>query len=70
MAEGCVEKFNLSFLAWVWNYPSRTRPKVFALIEKHARGKRIVKLRSPAAVERFLAEESAAYSTASGALEG
>lgn len=56
MAEGCVEKLDLSFLAWVWNYPSRTRPKVFALIEKHARGKRVVRLRSPAAVEQFLAE--------------
>ena len=69
MAEGCAEKFDLSFLAWVWNYPSRTRPKVFALIEKHARDKRVVRLRSPAAVERFLAElaeESAAYRTASG----
>ena len=56
MAEGCVEKLDLSFLAWVWNYPSRTRPKVFALIEKHARGKRVVRLRTPASVEQFLAE--------------
>jgi adenylate kinase family enzyme len=72
MAEGCAEKLDLNylgFLLWVWNYPSRTRPKVFELIEKHARGKRVVRLRSPAAVERFLAEldeESAAYGTVSG----
>lgn len=57
MGEGCEEKFNLSFLsflAWVWNYPLRTRPKVFALIEEHARGKKVFRLRTPAAVEQFL----------------
>ena len=59
MAEGCREKFNFSFLLWVWNYPSRTRPKVFEKIEKHARGKRVVRLRTPASVEQFLAEVAA-----------
>lgn len=62
MGEGCVEQFDLSylsFLAWVWNYPSRTRPKVFEKIEKHARGKRVVRLRTPASVEQFLAEVAA-----------
>jgi adenylate kinase family enzyme len=55
MAEGCHEKLDVEFLLWVWNYPGRTRPKVLALLERHGEGKRIVRLRSSAEVERFLA---------------
>ena len=56
MAEGCGEKFDLKFLHWIWTYPSRSRPKVLARIEEFAAGKRVVRLRSDAEVERFLAE--------------
>jgi adenylate kinase family enzyme len=63
MAEGCREKLDLPFFLWIWNYPSRTRPKVLALIEKHCRGKQVVRLRSPEAVEKFLAEEAARKQT-------
>lgn len=58
MAEGCHEKLDLSFLLWIWNYPSRTKPKVLGLIEEHSQGKRIVHLRSREAVEKFLFEEA------------
>ncbi len=54
MAAGCREKFDPEFLLWVWNYPSRTRPKVLALLEKHTEGRKVVRLRSRAEVERFL----------------
>ncbi|HEX8282278.1 MAG TPA: DNA topology modulation protein [Pyrinomonadaceae bacterium] len=54
MAEGCHEQFDMKFLLWVWNYPERTRPKVLALLEKYGEGKKLVHLRSGAAVERFL----------------
>jgi adenylate kinase family enzyme len=54
IAEGCRERFNAEFLLWVWNYPVRSRPKALALLEKHGGGKRIVRLRSSAEVERFL----------------
>jgi adenylate kinase family enzyme len=54
MAEGCGDKLNLEFLKWVWNYPERSRPKVLALLEEKAVGKRVVRLRSDAEVERFL----------------
>ncbi|MBC7931584.1 MAG: DNA topology modulation protein [Rubrivivax sp.] len=59
MAEGCHEKLDISFLLWIWNYPSRTRSKVLGLIEEHSRNKRIVHLRSRAAVEKFLSELAA-----------
>jgi adenylate kinase family enzyme len=54
MAEGCKEQFDLKFLLWIWNYASRSRPKVLAAIEKHSAGKEVFRLRSPAAVEKFL----------------
>ncbi|HEV2859716.1 MAG TPA: DNA topology modulation protein [Pyrinomonadaceae bacterium] len=55
MAEGCEDRFSLEFLSWVWNYPERSRPKVLALLEAKAAGKRVVRLGSGAEVERFLA---------------
>ena len=54
-AEGCREKLNFEFLQWVWGYPTRSRPKVIRLLEEHSRDKRVVRLRSRAEVERFLA---------------
>ena len=55
MAEGCREKLDLKFLKWVWDYPERTRPRVLAALERRAVSKQIVRLRSPAEVEQFLA---------------
>jgi len=54
MAEGCPERLNLDFVKWVWGYRKRSRPKVVKLIE--ATSKKVIWLRSPAEVERFLAE--------------
>jgi adenylate kinase family enzyme len=55
MAPGCPERFSLEFMLWVWNYARRTRPEVVARLEEHAQGKRVIHLRTPAEVERFLA---------------
>ena len=35
MPAGCPEKFDLAFLLWIWNYPTRTRRKVIALLQTH-----------------------------------
>ena len=56
VAEGCTENLNGEFFWWVWNYPRRSRPKVLARLEEFAAGKRVVRLRSDAEVEKFLAE--------------
>lgn len=56
MAEGCRERFDLTFLKWVWTYPERRRPKVLAMLDERCAGKRVVRLRSRAEVERFLGE--------------
>ena len=54
MADGCKEKIDLEFVDWVWNYSSRSRPRVLKLLQENKARKKIVWLRSNAEVERFL----------------
>lgn len=54
MAEGCSEQLSWEFLRWIWSYPKDRRPKLLSKLEEHARGRNMVILRSPSAVERFL----------------
>ena len=54
MATGCPERLTLEFLAWIWNYRRRTRPKVLRLLSENRPGKTVIHLRSAAEVERFL----------------
>ncbi|HJR06304.1 MAG TPA: DNA topology modulation protein [Pyrinomonadaceae bacterium] len=56
MAEGCDEKLNWEFILWVWNYPKRTRPKITAWMRENSGSKKVIWLRSPAEVERYLAD--------------
>jgi adenylate kinase family enzyme len=55
MAAGCDEKIDWEFIRWVWNYPKRQRPQVLELMREHAASKQMIRLRSPAEAERFLA---------------
>ena len=54
MAEGCAEKLDWEFISWVWNYSSRSRPRVVNLLEEHKASKQIIWLRSSAEAEQFL----------------
>jgi len=56
MAEGCHEKLDLEFVSWVWNYHRRSRPKVIRLLQEHADGKQIFRLRSRSEVKEFLSQ--------------
>lgn len=58
MAEGCDEKFDWEFIKWTWNYPSRSKPKVEALLKRCATEKRIIRLKSNGDIENFLANLS------------
>jgi adenylate kinase family enzyme len=58
MAPGCPEQVTLQFLRWVWNYPTRSRPKVLALLARQPPGKPVFRLRSRADVEKFLTDIS------------
>jgi adenylate kinase family enzyme len=56
MAPGCDERINLEFLKWVWRYPARSRPRVLAQLEAHRHRIEVIRLRSRAEVEQFLAQ--------------
>ena len=58
MAPGCPEKVDWEFLRYVWDYPINRRPVVLDSIRRYAsgNGKRVVTLRRPAEVERFVRE--------------
>ncbi len=34
MPEGCPERFSFDFMKWIWNYSSRSRPKIIEALEK------------------------------------
>jgi adenylate kinase family enzyme len=55
MAEGCLEKFDIKFIGWVWSYRKRARPKVAKLLEENSEIKKVIWLRTQAEVEKFLA---------------
>ena len=54
MPEGCLERLDLAFLLWIWNYPNRTRRKILTLLDTHRATKHVVHLRTRADVERFI----------------
>ena len=56
MAADCAEKFDfeyLKFLKWIWDYPTRTKPKVEGLIKQFQAAKKIFHLTSTREVEDF-----------------
>jgi adenylate kinase family enzyme len=53
-APGCPQKVDVAFLRWIWSYPRQTRPKVLAVLGRHAPTTDIVHLRSAADTRRFL----------------
>jgi len=34
MPEGCPERFSFDFMKWIWNYSTRSRPKIIEALEK------------------------------------
>ena len=34
MPEGCPERFSFDFMKWIWNYSSRSRPKIMEALER------------------------------------
>jgi adenylate kinase family enzyme len=55
MADGCREWLDLKFLLFVWNYPKRTRPRIMSMLHSAKPSTRIIHLRSPRDVRRFIA---------------
>lgn len=53
-APGCPERVSLEFLRWIWRYPSDSRPRLDAALERHRARLRIVELRSRREAAAFL----------------
>ena len=60
MAEGCAERFDLEFLRWVWNYPTRSRPKYIEKLKRLPADKKVFVLDSQSKIESFLKDRSGA----------
>jgi len=54
LPDGCREEIELSFLRWMWAYPTRVRPRVLAILDGLDPGVAVHHLRSDAEVRRFL----------------
>ena len=54
LPEGCREGFDLELLRWIWRYPHTDRPRVLDLLAGLDRRVDVRRLRSRAAVRRYL----------------
>ncbi len=55
MADGCRERFDPEFIAWVWNFPARSRARLLDELRSFPE-KDVIILKSRRAVTRFLRE--------------
>jgi adenylate kinase family enzyme len=55
MAEGCEERVSLEFLKWVWEYPEKQKPKISEKLRRLSNEKKIIILKSPKDVRKFIA---------------
>jgi adenylate kinase family enzyme len=53
-AEGCPERIDLKFLKWVWRYQHNSRPLLDIAIHEYGGGSRLVVLKKPRDVAKFL----------------
>ena len=54
MADGCLERLDWSFLSWVWNYQSSSRPRVLEAIAAAPRHVEVITVRNRRDVRRLL----------------
>jgi adenylate kinase family enzyme len=54
-AEGCPERLDLTFLRWVWRYPSDGRRLLDDALDQCNDRVHVVELRTPKEVRRYLA---------------
>jgi len=53
-AEGCPERLDFTFVRWVWRYPKDSRRHLDAVLDHFKGGVRVIELRTPREVRRFL----------------
>ena len=52
---GCPEKIDLAFLAWIWNYPTRSREKTRERLAQIGEGTAVIVFRHPREADSWLA---------------
>jgi hypothetical protein len=56
MTEGCAEKIDLKFLAYIWSWPARKRRNILNWMNELLPPKQGIHLKGRRAVRAFLAE--------------
>jgi hypothetical protein len=56
MGAGCEERFDLQFFKWIWEYPKSKRPAIVKRLDQLKKDKRVIILKTPNEVQRFLKE--------------
>ncbi|PEL17798.1 topology modulation protein [Bacillus wiedmannii] len=54
MGAGCEERFDLQFFKWIWKYPNAKRPTILKGLEQLSEEKKVIVLKSPNEVRKFL----------------
>ena len=54
-APGCPERVDVEFLRWIWRYPTASRPRLDAALDRHGARLRVVELRSRRQAALFVA---------------
>ena len=54
MGAGCEERFDLQFFKWIWEYPNAKRPTILKGLEQLPEEKKVIVLKSPNEVRKFL----------------
>ncbi len=58
MGADCIEKIDLEFIKWVWNFPKTHRSEILRTLERYSNEKEIIVLTSKKEVNLFLQEVS------------
>jgi len=56
MPDGCRERFSLEFMRWIWNYSSRSRPRILSAMQKAPSFLTVYVIRNRRSLRRFLAD--------------
>jgi adenylate kinase family enzyme len=56
MGEGCEERFDSQFFKWIWEYPKKKKPTILKGLDQLNADKKVIILKSPNEVKRFLNE--------------
>ncbi|MES5893858.1 DNA topology modulation protein [Bacillus cereus group sp. RP43] len=56
MGARCEERFDLQFFKWIWEYPKSKRPAILKRLDQFNKDKRIIILKTPNEVQRFIKE--------------